>query len=81
MVAWNSMVNDRGKRCGKFPVRRAQSVDISLVRERGLEKRTDIPVKRFELYLKGNGGLLEGFKHKRGLNRTTFCVVVKEDLS
>jgi len=24
----------------------------------------DIPVKRFELYLKGNGGLLEGFKHK-----------------
>lgn len=38
MVALNSMVNDRGKRCGKFPVRRVQSVDISLVRERSREE-------------------------------------------
>ena len=38
-------------------------------------------VEGVELYLKGNGRLFEGFKHKRGLNRTTFCVVVKEDLS
>lgn len=40
-----------------------------------------MPIKGFELYLKDSGSLLEGFKHKRDLNKTTFCVVVKEDLS
>lgn len=31
--------------------------------------------KEFELYFKGNGGLLEGFKHKSDLNRTTFLLL------
>lgn len=52
----------------------------SLVRE-GSREETEHAVKGCELHLQGSGELLEGFKHKRDLNRSTFWVVVKEALS